>query len=83
MSALTYVTETGGDWEALYIDGRDDGPCQNHSLDTFALLQALEGKSVDTVEHLEVDCEEGEAEWMTGEGFPYYLSDIPKEARIP
>lgn len=78
---LTYVTDTNGDWAALYINGADTGPSQNHSLDTADLLRLLVGTTVLSVKHMEVDSKDGEAEWMSGRGFPHYLSDIPKEAR--
>lgn len=78
---VTYVTEIGGDWAALYLNGADSGVEQNHSLDLRHVLEALVGKTVVSVAHLEVDSEEAMAEWMGVRGFPYNLSEIPQEAR--
>jgi hypothetical protein len=80
---LTYVTDSDGDWAALYFNGCDVLIEQNHSLDLRAVLEALIGTTVASVTHFEVDSEEGMAEWMGGRGYPLYLSDIPQEARIP
>ncbi len=76
---LTYATDD--DWACLYINGTDTGPCQNHSLDLYETLQSLKGKTIVSIDSIEVDSEEGMAEWMGGRGFPYNLSDIPQEAR--
>ncbi len=78
---LTYVTDD--DWAALYINGVDRGPQQNHSLHLGDVLEALIGGRVVSVDHLEVDSNDGNADWLGGRGFPEFLSDIPKEARIP
>lgn len=82
MAALTYVTDTGGDWAALYINGTlAEGVQQNHSLDLYGLLEGLVGTTIDSVGHFEADMEEGMADWLGDRGFPYNLNEIPQEAR--
>lgn len=76
MARVTYVTDTGGDWAALYIDGvLAKGVEQNHSLDMRSVIEALCKVGPSVYEHFEVDCEEFG-------GLPERLGDIPRDKRI-
>lgn len=79
MTKITYVTDAGGDWEGLYIDGRiADGVEQNHSLSLFDILDVLAKKFGAEFEHYE--CAE---QWMHDAGhFPDDLDDIPDDAKV-
>lgn len=72
MRTLTYVTNTDGDWEAIYIDGKLN--YEGHSIPAyvwFNLTGIYSGRS-----EFEVM-----SEWLEDEGgtFPNNFEEIPKE----
>jgi hypothetical protein len=70
MAELDIVQDTGGDWEALYVNGQ----CmeQNHSINWVKCLKDLKGAGLDEVTIHEVDCEK------YGQ-LPLAFEDIEKE----
>lgn len=78
MSKLTYVTDEGGDWAALYIDGKlAEDVEQNHSLNTGDVIEAIAKRFNAEYEHFETD-----SEWQEKQGWlPDDLNNIPADAR--
>ena len=72
MRTLTYVTNTGGDWEAIYIDGKLHH--EGHSIPAYVWF-AMTGVCSDRSEF------EVNSEWLEDQGgkFPDNFEDIPKE----
>lgn len=72
MSTLVYVTNTEGDWEALYLDGKLN--YEGHYIPAYVWFN-LTGVCSDR-NHFEV-----KSEWLSEEGgtFPINLEDIPED----
>lgn len=72
MSTLTYVTNTDGDWEAIYIDGKLHH--EGHSIPAYVWF-AVTGVCLDRNEF------EIEAEWLEDQGgrFPNKFEDIAEQ----
>jgi len=72
MSTLTYVTNTDGDWEAIYIDGKLHH--EGHSIPAYVWF-AVTGVCSDRSEF------EVKSEWLevSGGTFPNKLEDILEE----
>lgn len=72
MSRLTYVTNTEGDWEAIYIDGKLN--YEGHSIPAYVWFN-LTGICSDRNQF------EVKSEYLEDEGgtFPINFSDIPED----
>lgn len=75
MSTLTYVTNTDGDWEGIYIDGKLHH--EAHSIPAYVWF-AVTGICSDRSEF------EVKSEWLEEQGdtFPNKFEDIPEEVFV-
>lgn len=64
MSILTLVSDTQGDWEALYLDGSliEEG----HRIPAFQFGSAVAGHTIERFDEAESDFQEG-----MGKGYPH------------
>ena len=76
MSNLKFVTNTAGNWEAIYID---NALCyEEHSIHSFQWLHCFNSGVTDALEY------EVTSKYLDemGGSYPYYFNDIPKEVFV-
>ena len=56
MARVSFVSDRGGDWMAMYIDGQLVD--ETHMLDAYRIITPLVGKHITTLEFFESDFEE-------------------------
>ena len=76
MSNLKFVTNTAGDWEAIYID--DTLYYEEHSIHSFQWLQCF---NLGVTDALEYEVTSKYLDEMGG-NYPNDFNDIPKEAFV-
>ena len=78
MSNLKFVTNTAGDWEAIYVD--NILYYEEHSIHSFQ-WQWLHRFNSGVTDALEYEVTSKYLDEMGG-SYPYYFNDIPKEAFV-
>lgn len=68
MAKVTFVMDEGGDWMAMYIDGKLVD--ETHMLDSYRIVTPLVGKTVESLEYFESNFEEFGRGYETLEEYP-------------